>query len=98
MAVSKRHIGRIVVLDLAGRFYGGEETDELAKAIQDALAEGNTRLILNFSECVYLNSVALGVVIAAQDTYGQRDGSVKLYGLGKRLQAIFVTTRLIMRF
>lgn len=98
MAVRKRQIGSIVVLDLSGRFYGGEETDVLGKAIQEAIAEGNTRLILNLSECEYLNSTALGVVSAAEVDYERRNGAVKIYGLGKRLQAIFVTTKLIMRF
>jgi anti-anti-sigma factor len=98
MSVRSKKIRSIVVIGPVGQFYGGRETDELGAAIDEALASGNTRLVLDMSECEWLNSTALGVIAKANHEYKLRQGTIKLCGLGKKLQTIFATTRLIMEF
>ena len=39
------------MLSPKGSFFGDSETDELQKAMLDEAARGNTRLVLNMSEC-----------------------------------------------
>jgi anti-sigma B factor antagonist len=87
-----------VVLSLKGRFYGDKETDELEQAIMDEAALGNTRLLLEMTECDALNSVALGVLMRGFANYKSRSGEIKLAGLGKRLKDLFIMTKLIMVF
>ncbi len=98
MAVSRKQVLSISVVSLKGRFYGDRETDELEKAIMDEAAAGNTRLVLNMSECEALNSVGIGTLMRGYANYKGRGGEVKLCGLGKRLKDLFVMTKLIMLF
>ena len=98
MAVRRREVRSIVVLSLRGSFFGDDETDELQKAIMDEAATGNTRLILNLSECQALNSMAIGALMRGFANYRGRDGEIKLCGLGKRLKDLFTMTKLIMVF
>ena len=98
MSVTRRQVRSISILALKGRFYGDRETDELEKAIMDEAATGNTRLVLNMSECEALNSVGIGTIMRGYVNYKSRGGEIKLCGLGKRLKDLFVMTKLIMVF
>jgi anti-sigma B factor antagonist len=98
VAVRRKQIRSIVVLSLKGSFFGDTETDDLQKAIMDEAAAGNTRLILNMSECQALNSIAIGVLMRGLANYKGRGGEIKLCGLGKRVKDVFIMTKLIMVF
>lgn len=86
--------GAIAVLQLKGNFTGGDETDEVRDAIKKLSDEGNKKLVIDLGEVVYLNSSALGVLIAAHANYVKRDGQVKLCQLSKNIENIFVITKL----
>lgn len=98
MAVRRKQVRSITVLSLKGSFFGDKETDELQKAIMDEAASGNTRLVLDMSDCEAMNSIAIGVLMRGYTNYKGRNGEVKLCGLGKRMKSIFVMTKLIMLF
>jgi len=98
VAIRRKEVRSIVVLYPKGSFFGDQETDDLQKAIMDEAAAGNQRLILNMSECVALNSIAIGVLMRGYTNYKGRGGEVKLCGLGKRLRDLFTMTKLIMVF
>ena len=98
MAIRRREVRSIVILYPKGGFFGDKETDELQKAILDEAAAGNTRLVLNMTECTSLNSIAIGVLMRGYTNYKSRGGEIKLCGLGKRLKDLFTMTKLIMVF
>ena len=98
MAVRRKQVRSITVISLKGSFFGDKETDELQKAIMDEAASGNTRLVLDLSDCEAMNSIAIGVLMRGYTNYKGRNGEIKLCGLGKRMKSIFVMTKLIMLF
>lgn len=98
MALKSRQLGSIAILAPSGYLMGGEETDELDKGIEKLLEDGNRNLILNLSETQHLNSTALGALIRARDGYVRRGGQMKLAALDKRIENIFVVTKLSMVF
>ena len=98
MAVGRKQVRSIVVINPKGRFYGDKETDDLDKAIANEAAAGNLRLVLNMAECEALNSVGIGTIMRGYVNYKGRGGEIKLCGLGKRLKDLFVMTKLIMVF
>jgi anti-sigma B factor antagonist len=98
MAVRRKDVGEVVVVYPKGSFFGGDETDELEKTIMDVAASGNQRLLINLSDCEALNSSAIAVLTRGYVHYKNKGGEVKLCGLGKRVKAIFVLTKLIMLF
>ena len=98
MAIRRKQVRSIVVLYPKGSFFGDQETDEFQKALTDEASTGNSRLILNMTECQALNSIAIGVLMRGYSNYKGRGGEIKLCGLGKRLHDLFTMTRLIMVF
>lgn len=92
------HEGKIVILELKGNYVGGDETDELRDIIKKNSEAGNTKLIIDLGEVSYLNSSALGVLIAAHANYAKRGGKIKLCQLNKNLENLFVITKLSLIF
>lgn len=90
--------GNIVVLELKGNYVGGQETDDLRDSIKKLSDEGNLKLVIDLGEVSYLNSSALGVLIAAHANYAKRDGKIKLCQLNKNLENLFVITKLSLIF
>jgi anti-sigma B factor antagonist len=87
-----------VVLHLKGQFIGGEETDQLKKTLQEIASQQKNNLIINLDKVTYLNSTALGVLIAAHTNFVKRNGKVILCNLGKSIENLFVITKLTLVF
>lgn len=98
MAVQRKTSGNITVLQVAGEFYGGDETDRLREAILAEAASGNVRLLLDLSECIHMNSTGLSVMVEAHRNYAARQGEIKLCGLQRKMKSQLVMTRLINIF
>jgi anti-sigma B factor antagonist len=96
--MKQRQVESVVILTPRGYLTGGEETDELAKKIQELSTAGNKHLIVNLAETQHLNSTALGVLISAHSNYVRRGGQMKLCSVDKRIENIFVITKLSMVF
>ncbi len=96
--MKQRQVGDVVVLAPKGDLAGGDETDELEKAIKTLGEAGNKHLVINLAETQHLNSTALGVLISAHSSYVRRGGQMKLSSVDQRIQNIFVITKLSMVF
>jgi len=96
--MKQRQVESIVILYPKGYLTGGEETDELERAIRELSEGGNKHLIINLSETQHLNSTALGALISAHSSYLRRQGQMKLCGVDKRIENIFVITKLSLVF
>jgi len=88
----------IVVIAPKGNFIGGDETDELRDTIKKYSDAGNKKLVIDLGEVLYLNSTALGVLIAAHTNYTKREGKIILCQLNKNLENLFVITNLALIF
>ena len=96
--MKQRHVESILIITPKGYLTGGDETDELERAIKQLGEGGNTHLIINLSETQHLNSTALGVLISAHSSYVRRGGQMKLCAVDKRIENIFVITKLSLVF
>ena len=96
--MKQRQVGQIAVLTPKGYLMGGDETDELERAIKALSDAGNKQLLINLGETQHLNSTSLGVLISAHSNYVKRGGQTKLCSVDKRLQNIFVITKLSLVF
>jgi anti-anti-sigma factor len=94
----QRQVESIVILTPRGYLTGGDETDELESTIKQLGDSGNKHLIINLSETQHLNSTALGVLILGHTNYVRRGGQMKLCGVDKRIENIFVITKLSLVF
>ena len=96
--MKQRQAGSITILVPHGYLTGGEETDELEQAIRKLGEAGNKQLVINLGETQHLNSTALGVLISAHSNYVRRGGQMKLCSVDKRIENIFVITKLSLVF
>jgi len=94
----ERQVGSIVILGPRGYLTGGEETDALEQKIRTLSESGNKHLVINLGETQHLNSTALGVLISAHSNYVRRGGQMKLCSVDKRIENIFVITKLSLVF
>ena len=73
--------------------------DELTLRFVDRMnREFRPDLVVNLGETQHLNSTALGVLISAHSSYVRRGGHMKLCAVDKRIENIFVITKLTMVF
>lgn len=93
----EKQIGGVIV-NLKGQFIGGEETDLLRSTLQEIAESKEDKMIINLEKVTYLNSTALGVLIASHANFAKRDAKIVLCNVSKSIQNIFVITKLTMVF
>jgi anti-sigma B factor antagonist len=98
MKVRKIEPSDVVMISPKGRLSGGIETTELKDEIYKALESGNTRLIIDLGDTLYLNSTSLGLLISAHKDYQEKGGGMKLCRVNKNIDNILVITKLSMVF
>jgi anti-sigma B factor antagonist len=62
------------------------------------VTKDNAQQVIDLSNVTYLTSTAIGVLVAGQTTYARHGWMVKLCGLNKNIQNIFVITKLTLVF
>lgn len=65
MAFELRELGDVTVIDLPRRIAGAGESELFLETIRDCVAQGRNRILLNFKDVSYIDSAALGGIIAA---------------------------------
>jgi len=88
----------LTILHPTGEFVGGSETDELRTALDGLAREENTNLLIDLAGTTYLNSTALGVLIAAHTNFSKRGARIALCNVAKNIENIFVITKLTLVF
>jgi anti-sigma B factor antagonist len=90
--------GGIGLIEAKGSLIGGDETDELRRAVAGFVDRNYDKLIVDLSGATYLNSTAIGVLVGAHTTYTRKGWHVKLCGINKNIDSIFVITKLSLVF
>ena len=88
----------ITILIPKGRLTGGTETDELKAEIERQLSAGETKLVVDLGDTLYLNSTALGLFVSAHKKFIDKGGKMKLARVGKSIDNILVITKLSLVF
>lgn len=90
--------GGIGLIEMKGSLTGGDETDELRRAVAGFADRNYHKVIIDLSKVTYLNSTALGVLVSAHTTYTRKGWHIKLCGVNKNIDSIFVITKLSLVF
>jgi anti-sigma B factor antagonist len=98
MSLDVRTSGDVTIVTPKGMLLGGKETDELQGKIKELVEAGNKKLLINLGQTTFLNSVSLGVLIGAHSSYAKRAAEMKLCAVDKKIQNIFVVTKLSLVF
>jgi anti-sigma B factor antagonist len=87
-------VGDVFVLHLQGPITLGQATQTLRQLIQDTVAAGRTKIVLNMGEVYYIDSSGLGELVAACASAQRNGAKVKLMKLAPRVQDVVQLTRL----
>jgi len=90
--------GGIGLIEVKGSLVGGEETDRFRQAIAGFVARKYDKLLIDMSGAEYLNSSAVGVLMHGLASYARRNWRLKLCGINKKINAIFVIAKLNLVF
>jgi anti-sigma B factor antagonist len=86
------------LIEVRGSLLSDEEVASLRRAIAEFVDRRWRRLLIDFSETKYLNSTAIGVLVAAHTTYSKRQWQLKLCSMNKHVHVIFAITNLMKIF
>ncbi len=87
----------ITLIILRGEI-GTETVNQFKDKIDQIVNDGKTKLIMDFQEVNYLNSMGLGVVAATLKKVKKGKGDLKLINLSPAVQELFELTRLTKVF
>jgi anti-sigma B factor antagonist len=71
-----------------------DEAAELRENFYKLIEKGEKHFKLNFSECTFIDSTGLGVLVSVYKRCMEKDGSFKLYSVNPQVMKIFKLTRL----
>ena len=94
MKVSAREIGKVTVLDLNGKITIGSGDLILREAVDNALKEGKSRLLLNLEKVTYMDSAGIGELVACFKRVVEKKGIMKLVNPEGRVLDLLTLTRL----
>lgn len=86
MDINVRKRSQVQVLQLKGQLRLGDAVDDLQRTINESLAEGDTRFVINLSEVPMIDSSGIGVLVRFLTSAKRRGGNVKLVNLSSFAQ------------
>jgi anti-sigma B factor antagonist len=81
--IEVRSQGQVKIIKLRGRLTLGEPCDRLRATIEDLIASGDTRLVLDLEELATMDSSGIGLVSRFLTSAKQQGGSLKLVNPSK---------------
>lgn len=76
----------------AGRLTVGRELQRLEWQVEELVKEGTTKLIMDLSQVDYIDSAALGVLVACTSKAREGGGRMRICGVTDRVKKIFDLT------
>ncbi len=98
LTIQQREKEGIWIFDLKGRLTVGEEVSKLRKTLNDTVAAGHTRIILNLAGVDYIDSTGLGTLVIHYTRLKKADGFLKLLNVNRRNIELLVLTKLTTVF
>ena len=98
MEISERKVGEITIIDLSGNFAAGDGAGKLKDKVTSLVFQGEKKIILNVADLSYVDSSALGEMVASYSTAKKGGSTLKLANIGERVQDLLVMTKLLSVF
>ena len=98
LKISTRSMNDVVILGLDGWLVQGEECSLFRDSLKSMLANGKTKIVLDMTHVNYIDSSGVGELTVAHMTAKRAGGSLRLWGLTKKISDLLQVTRLITVF
>jgi anti-sigma B factor antagonist len=98
MNVNKRQNGDVTILDLKGKITIGSGDVALRNAVQEVMAGGATKILINMKDVTTIDSSGIGELVSSYTTATGRGAKLKLFCLPAKVTDILTITQLITVF
>jgi anti-anti-sigma factor len=98
LEITQREVNGIYLLALKGRLVLGEESNGLRTTIDNLLASGAPRIVINLEQVNHVDSAGLGSLIEMHRKIKAKGGGIKLCNLGPNLMRALEIARLLPIF
>ena len=95
MDITTHQHERATVLQFRGKFLGSLQRASYETLIGELKAQGRTRLVIDLGETDFMDSTAIGLLIASRRVMQRAGGDIRLANMEKRIRGLFVMTRLL---
>lgn len=95
IVVNERHVGGVVILELSGRLYLGDSSEELDEKLQGLFTSGKVNLILDCQDVGGIDSQGIKVLVRGVISAHSRGGKLSLLKITPRVREVLTITRLI---
>jgi anti-sigma B factor antagonist len=96
--VEVRAAGEVVVVDLKGKLTAGLGDQILRETLDELLAEGKRKILLNLSEVSFLDSAGVGELVAGLRTAKLFGADLKVMSTSDRVHSTLYMARLLPAF
>jgi anti-anti-sigma factor len=93
--ISTRQVDGATVLDLEGRIVLGPTTDALGNAMQDWIAKGARKLLLNMQGVTQVDTTGISTIVRAFVSMQRTGGKFGLFKMSDRVRQILDMIRLL---
>lgn len=97
MEILKRETEDMIIVDLSGEI-DLYNAGALKETLNELVAAGKHRVILNMQNVPYIDSTGIGVMMSLMQQFRQRQGDLKLAVLSPAVKKVFQLTNLINFF
>jgi anti-sigma B factor antagonist len=94
LEISERVLDGVVVIELAGTASTNEASNQIRARFKEVLGDGNTRLVVDLSRLLYIDSGGLGALVAGYTTARNQGGNMKLACPTRQFRDQLIMTKL----
>jgi anti-sigma B factor antagonist len=95
LQISIRESDDVTILDLTGRVMAGPDTDLLSPHLQEFVASGARKLLLNLTAVTQMDSWSINAIAKTYASLSRQGGSLKLLCPSSRVRAVLKVIRLL---
>lgn len=93
--ISTRRADDVMILDVEGRLVLGAATESLSNSLQEAIAKGARRLLLNMKGVVQVDTTGISTIVRAFVSIERAGGRLGLFHVTERVRQVLDLTRLL---
>jgi anti-sigma B factor antagonist len=98
MNLERHVVDGVHVLTPRKGLLGGDETRELTAAIQEIVAQGVPRIVIDLGKVPFMNSTGLGALVSGHVSCKNRQGWFRVARTTARITNLFLITKLAFVF
>lgn len=95
MSISVQDQYQASVIQIKGKFLGSVDGPELKQKLEDLKQAGKTNVVIDLGQTDFMDSSGIGALISGLTTMRKAGGDVRLANMEKRIQGLFIMTRLL---